>query len=271
MTIYYGGMVGVKFELGDVDPFAILVSYHNLSPSWEAPWFASETMLDSGAFSAWRKGVTIDLEAYAEFLREHGSRFSVWVGLDLIGDAERTWENYCRMKELGLNVMPVFHLGQDLRWLRRYVRKTNYSGLGDVASVYKSRRMTLLDRVFTDFPDSTEIGFHGFGVNDPTLILRYPWKSIDATSAHRLARTGCVKTALGQRQIIPNGVESGWQSEGKLKSMLSHLESIGIDPLKVVEPTIEGTKERCRANIIRFESLAAQCPDRFGHGRDYLL
>ena len=43
-----------------------------------------ELILDSGAFSAWRLGDTIDLRAYIEYVKRYGHLFKAYVCLDTI-------------------------------------------------------------------------------------------------------------------------------------------------------------------------------------------
>ncbi len=111
------------------------------------------------------------------------------------------------MRDDGLTVLPVFHLGSDLRWLRKYAQIVDYIGLGGM--VGKSNR-TILDRVFTEFPDPSEIGFHGFGVSSKLLVSRYPWRSIDTTAilmaTIRGTSLGGKKERCESRRIEP-GIE----------------------------------------------------------------
>jgi len=89
-----------------------------------------DILLDSGAFSAWTLGIDIDLEKYASWVRQVAGykavRCLVPSNLDVIPEpeankaeleqcAQEGWQNYLRLKELGVEPMPVLHLGEKLR------------------------------------------------------------------------------------------------------------------------------------------------------------
>src|SRR5215831_11945604 len=74
-------------------------------------WPTRATMLDSGAYSAWRVGYQVDFdELCQEAARPNWDEV---VALDVIGDDRASLENSLKMKERGLTVMPVFHFGDD--------------------------------------------------------------------------------------------------------------------------------------------------------------
>jgi hypothetical protein len=94
----------------------------------------STIFLDSGAFSAWGKGVTIDLDSYIAFVRRHETLLHAYVNLDVIpgqyGEREQklerieaaaasSYRNQQRMKDAGLRPIPVFHQDESFHWLKR--------------------------------------------------------------------------------------------------------------------------------------------------------
>src|SRR5262245_61823251 len=94
------------------------------------------TMIDSGAYSAWKRDQPIDLAAYIKFLKRFGAYIDVAVSLDVIpgergeyefdqqcieAAAQQSYENHLRMKDTGLRPVPVYHQGDDVRWLHRYL------------------------------------------------------------------------------------------------------------------------------------------------------
>lgn len=89
--------------------------YYPIHPKWRS---AYKTMfLDSGAFTAWKNGETIDLHAYAEYALSGDYAF---VAGDLrIGDAdpETTLKDTEYLSELGLNAIPCFHQGEKWEYL----------------------------------------------------------------------------------------------------------------------------------------------------------
>ena len=98
----------------DQRPLAVLTSYfyHSLWTKMQAgptPIRPRNVMLDSGAYSAYQLGKTIDLEAFVEAAKAPG--WDEVVSLDVIGDAEASVRNAERIAKLGLpDAMPVFHI-----------------------------------------------------------------------------------------------------------------------------------------------------------------
>lgn len=161
-------------------------------------------MFDSGAFSVWKAGEgDVDLEALIDYnlklQEEHSFKSIVFISLDKIpGTLERaanhaevleaarvSLRNYLRMKERGLKVvLPVYHLGEPLSCLKEILdNDVGYVGLGGLArgAADKARR-AWLDSVFSFLAKYPEIKTHGFGVTSPSLVLRYPWYSVDSVS-----------------------------------------------------------------------------------------
>lgn len=73
--------------------------------------------LDSGAYTAWTKGVEISLNEYAIYIR--ANNIGKYVSLDVIGDPEASYFNLRRLEKEGLAPVPVFHLGSDMKYLRQ--------------------------------------------------------------------------------------------------------------------------------------------------------
>lgn len=310
VTIYHSNMASVKYERGEIDPFPILVSYYGMSPNWEKPWYASKVMLDSGAFSAANKGIEIEVDDLIEFYQRRGDEFDVLVGLDVINDVGATWRNYRRMQKAGLDVLPTLHFlpgtsgrtGVNRGLLDRYVDVgATHIGIGGVAKRGKITQSRFIDWVFDAYPDSSKVGFHGFGIVDPSIMLKYPWRSVDATSIHIQARYGGVYTSWGWVKIGLNVSPKEKPRFRKiLPEILEELEGLGVDVEKARGPydparhrdflspplvlpkrgstdvqlaraNSEAIKERCRASLLRFEILAKDAPPKWIPGQESLL
>jgi len=153
--------------------------------------------LDSGAFSAYTQGTTVDLNEYIEFIKEHENIIDVYANLDVIGDAEATWINQRKMEKAGLHPLPVYHLDDSQEYLHRYLDKYEYIGLGGMArGVVTNTRTKFLDRCFHTICDTKDrlpkVKVHGFGLTSLRLMMRYPWYSVDSTSWVVTGRVGSV-------------------------------------------------------------------------------
>ena len=114
-TILYLGTIGTSPELASLASFAdkperpsVLMSFHFLPQIRKTNEEQYKTvrgfdcMLDSGAYSARKKKVGIDIEALIAEIRTGGWKEAA--ALDSIGDPEASYKNACRMAEAGVKV-----------------------------------------------------------------------------------------------------------------------------------------------------------------------
>jgi hypothetical protein len=146
-----------------------------------------DLFLDSGAFSAWSQGHEINIQEYIAFIKENGSCINVYSNLDVIGNPTETWKNQMVMEQAGLSPLPVFHYGEDKKWLKRIINKGYaYISLGGMVPISTKDLVPWLDSLWGDYlTDSSGMPIckvHGFGMTSYSLMLRYPWYSVDSTS-----------------------------------------------------------------------------------------
>jgi hypothetical protein len=113
-------------------------------------------VIDCGAFTAHRRGETISLDAYCEFIGQMPVRPWRYFALDVVGDPVRTLANYDRMIERGLRPIAIFTRGESLEVLEHYYRTADVIGTGGM----------------TDMP-----GWHGFinGLTKAAAGRRLHW------------------------------------------------------------------------------------------------
>jgi len=169
--------------------------------------------LDSGAFSAWARGITIDLEEYIVFCLKHIDYVDVIASLDVIpgegmfgkidsDDVKRSarqgWLNYHEMLKAGIpkeKLIHTFHQGEDFKWLKRMVRSIPYIALSPANDKTTDQKRIWLDgcmKYVVDECGTPLVKFHGFGVTSVDLVIRYPWYSVDSTSWVKTGRFGGV-------------------------------------------------------------------------------
>jgi hypothetical protein len=153
-------------------------------------------MLDSGAYSAWKKGEVISLDEYIAYIRRN--QIGKYVVLDVIGDPEATDANLARMEAEGLYPIPVFHIGTNFSILDRYTERYRYIALGGTVGKSKDIRETFFDKVFERHP---EITYHGLGMTIPELMRKYPWFSVDSTTWLTGKKNARLVTDSGQIDI----------------------------------------------------------------------
>lgn len=145
------------------------------------PTFAG-MMLDSGAFSEMTSGKPVDLEAYIGYALEHGAAYNSVVNLDVIsGDVtERVdagMRNLQRMRDAGLDPLPVFHQGEPWSVLEDLAERGRV-GLGFQRPIRCAEQY--LDGCFSRL--QTGVRVHGFAMANERYTGRYPFHSVDTAT-----------------------------------------------------------------------------------------
>ncbi len=155
-----------------------------------------KVFLDSGAFSAFTLGVTVDLPKYCRYIQKNADVIEVASVLDGIGDAQKTYENQCAMEALGTKPLPCFHYGEDERYLEHYVKNYEYITLGGMVPISTPQLFHWLDRLWdkhlTDGSGRPRLKVHGFGLTSIPLMNRYPWYSVDSSSWVQISSVGSI-------------------------------------------------------------------------------
>lgn len=166
-------------------------------------------MIDSGAFSVWSKGKTIDLDEYIRYCRSK-PELSVVVNLDVIPPkgvrlteevkdevAKKGWENYMKMiRVLDMEkVVPVYHRGDSQKWLEKYLDfGSPYIGLSPRfdGSAMDRRLKFVADckKIVCGSDGKPLVKTHGFAVTNQTMMTMFPWYSVDSASWTQVAAWG---------------------------------------------------------------------------------
>lgn len=152
--------------------------------------------LDSGAYSAYTQKTVVVLQDYIAFIKEHESEIETYANLDDLGSVEKTWKNQREMEKQGLHPIPVYHMGEDEKFLKMAM-EYEYFAVGGMVLKGSTSLKNNLDRVFqhvctekTDYFPSNKV--HGFGISSPGLLIRYPWFSADSSSWVMYGKYGMV-------------------------------------------------------------------------------
>lgn len=159
-----------------------------------------QLLLDSGEFSAWRRGTSVNLDEYIAYLQENKDYLMAYVSVDKIPGkfgAKRTqaevensakvgYKNLEKMWKAGLQPIPVFHQGESWAWLERMLAdKIPYIGISSSKDLWATEQQKWLDQVFTLLTNTKGepiVKTHGFGITRPGFIFRYPFFSCDSTA-----------------------------------------------------------------------------------------
>lgn len=178
----------VSYHYFKVESFARLIPLgHELGVRWIG---------DSGAFSAMTQGVTIDRDAYADWLHRFRDRLMWAASLDVIGDPAASLRHYRALTRDGFTVVPTIHFGTDPRELDRYAELgATFVGLGGVAA--RKDRPAVLRWLLSCFKYAAAnhpgMRFHGWGVTHPQYIAHLPFWSVDSSGFGAGYRYGTAK------------------------------------------------------------------------------
>lgn len=143
------------------------------------------------------EGFRTYLERYIEYLKAvPKDQYEFVVTLDVIFNPEASWEVYKEMRGHGLNVLPVYHFGEDVKWLKKYMGETDYIGIGGLGQqTTKASWLPFGERTWrtiTDDKGRPLVKTHGFAVSSFDFLARWPWYSVDSTTAFTFSRMGAI-------------------------------------------------------------------------------
>lgn len=127
--------------ISEVKPDNLLCSYFyfrtkKLKDFCDRLGYKPQIMLDSGAYSAWTTGKNISLIDYMKYIEENKEYIEKYIALDVIADADMTFDYYKIMRKKGFKPIPVYHYGADEKYLRKYILDGNeYIALGETVPI----------------------------------------------------------------------------------------------------------------------------------------
>lgn len=209
--------------INDIEYPQILNSFAHGKAMGTLKYKPKEVTLDSGAFSAWNIGKKIEVQDYLTWATKIGLDYDHvrCVNLDVIpGEKGRTStaaEREVGIKESlanadilragGLDVMEVFHQDEPLEFLDLLVSRLPskesvlcISPRNDVSTKSKLlwHQMVLKHLVDTVGKDNLP-RMHGLAVTSKTLMLAFPYFSVDSSSYAQPVRYGSVIDSSGKR------------------------------------------------------------------------
>lgn len=203
MRVYYAGGAHYEFLAGK----PILESFWYKRNALRGMQLTDDFFLDSGAFSAFTQDKVIQVEDYAAFLDEVKDDVTVASSLDVIGDADASFTTYMRLRDMGAEVIPVFHIGDDFKYLVEYLRMgCPYIALGGMVGKASTVLQVWLDKVWSEYlTDDTGLPTtkaHGFGLTVGRLLERYPWYTADSTTWLNGTRFGTALFNFPGRRLV---------------------------------------------------------------------
>jgi hypothetical protein len=161
---------------------SLLISYFYLDGfiSQRERYACRDWVMDSGAFSAYAKGIDIDVHAYSRTCKdviERDPSLTEIFALDVIGDWKASLANTEIMWNYGIPAIPCFHYGEPWDVLKGLAK--DYPKVAIGGCVGKRDKDKFAQECFARvWPKK----LHGFGFGTEKSLMLCPWHSVDATN-----------------------------------------------------------------------------------------
>lgn len=191
-----------KEVIRELKPKNLLLSYYyfknvKLKDFIEEIGYTPRIILDSGAYTAFSKGKNISIIDFMKYIDENKDYIYRYISLDVIGNPRITYKYYEIMIMEGYNPVPVFHFGDDVKRLRKYISEGNdYIALGNTVPIKnKSTVASWVNELINEFPYTK---FHLLGSSSTKVTDGTSLYSVDSSTWIMMAINGYPKEIKGK-------------------------------------------------------------------------
>lgn len=219
----------------------------------------SKLFIDSGAFTAWTKGIDVDVDAYIEYINSLDDKITICAQVDCIpgkfGVARtkkeisespiKSWENYIYMKDKLKSrdkLIPIFHQEESYEHLERMLeyrhedgKPIQYIGISPNNDRSQRDKEEFIAKSFSIIKKSSNpnVKTHAFGMTNLSILERYPYTSADSTSWKMSAAFGSIMTKYGNMLVSKEQLNNKKHIEYAPKEVKEYIKSecskYGID------------------------------------------
>lgn len=163
----------------------VLFSYAYVKPkmmellSQKSVYENFDIVVDSGAFTAFKTGRTIDIGEYIKFITELPFPVKHYFTLDSIGNTDVTRKNYDILCKEGLEPIPIFTRGDTRSNFEYYHESRGLVGIGGIAGTHGNKDY-LIDLYNSGMLKDKNVHWLGFIIHD--FLLHYKPYSCDTSS-----------------------------------------------------------------------------------------
>lgn len=239
-------------------PVDILCSFHYFKDMdmAEVRSWGTRIIGDSGAFSAFTSGGSIDREEFHQWAATWGDDLFWTASLDVLGDARTSLANWKAAKADGLNLVPTVHYGEPPTTLDPYIEEgADFIGLGGMVGYASEadRLMRWLIPMFRHVRDHhPHVRFHGWGISHPRLVDRLPWWSTDSSGFSSAFRFGTLRLFDPRRGVFV-GVDLNGRDLARYRHVLAT--HYGIEDWRSVAVSTPATRRPLGRVAIRAVQL----------------
>lgn len=154
-----------------------------------------KTFVDSGAFSAYSRGIEINVDDYIDWINTWHENLERYCCFDTIPtndispdvSAVKTWENYTYMRDRLIEphkLVYCFHYGEDTKYLIRALESgIDFVALGGVARKGRKQRYEFFTELIPIFEQYPNVHVHAFGMTAIDLLNDFTYiDSSDSSS-----------------------------------------------------------------------------------------
>ena len=148
-------------------------------------------LVDSGAFTAWKKNESVKLESFLSFLdqlKNEGINIWKYFMLDVIGDPEGTRKNLEDMVSLGYSPIPIFTRGEAISEINHLYERFDLIAVGGLVGTLKNRGY--VKRIMREVGDRK---IHWLGFTEQKFLPIYRPFSVDTSGWTGQVRYGGLK------------------------------------------------------------------------------
>ena len=144
-----------------------------------------DIFVDSGAYSAFSVGASVDPDEYATWVARWEKHITAAAGPDVIGDSKATDRETDRMlnaKKWSIPILPTFHVGSDWKGLESWAERVDYLALGGMVPHATKHKFlqAWLHKAFRIIDARARV--HLFGMTNFRLMQMFPFYSADSSS-----------------------------------------------------------------------------------------
>lgn len=226
-------------------------------------------IIDSGAFSAFTSGGTVDLLEFGEYLDRVTAQRPIdfAFNLDVLGDEEQSLRNWHSLREMGHLTTPVIHFGSKLEdtlpaYLEAGADRLSLGGLASPGGQKQKGAWTAHCFKYLRDHGLLELPVHGLGVHTSSALARFPFATTDSSAPGAAWTFGRARLWSGKRWV-------NITLDGQMMHRYGAISRrYGFEPGEVAESTPE-SRRRLVELVTRSEIAAA---DHFaGTRRRYLV
>lgn len=230
--------------------------------------YHADILIDSGAFTAHTKGISVDVDEYIEYLNSITEYVTCYAQVDCIPGtfgkpktpqelAEapgKSWENYLYMRpklKEPEKLLPVYHQGEHIKWLRNMLEWVDengnhipYIGISPANDKSQKEKDAFIHMCFDEIKKSSNpnVKTHAFGMTNLSTLSQYPFTSADSTSWALTAVNGGIMSKFG---VI--GMSAQSKNSNSYKGKSAHDRSVidkyisdnGFDVNNLIEAPLE--------------------------------